>query len=90
MSSAASTNSEHIAMLVANATAILEAMILGVCTDLMARAGWVLLGSSRALLVHTGAGRPEVAVGCGQVLTKNGEVEVVCVWREGGQRLDVV
>lgn len=50
--SAATTNIDPIAMPVSTATATCEAMVLEAGTDLMALAGWPLLGSSRAQLVR--------------------------------------
>lgn len=73
MKSATTTNTVPIAMLATTATATFEATILEADTDLMARAGWLLLGSSGAQLVSLLVD----AIGDesrGQVLTKDGEV----------------
>ena len=50
--SVTTTNTDPIAMPVSTATATCEAMVLEAGTDLMALAGWLLLGSSTAQLVH--------------------------------------
>ena len=71
--SATTTNTDSIAMPVSTATATCEATVLETGTDLMALAGWLLLGLSTAQLVHPGVGAE--GNNTARVTTyKNGEV----------------